>query len=67
MDDFSYVTSKVVRHIRERLDELQQGMMAGSFSTHEDYRSAVGEVRGLTFIEQYIIELRSTKGDHDED
>ncbi|MAC52060.1 MAG: hypothetical protein CME31_05915 [Gimesia sp.] len=67
MDDISYATSKIVRLIRERLDELQEGMMAGSFTNYEDYRSAVGEVRGLTFIEQYIVELRSKAGDYDED
>ena len=66
MDD-SYVTSKIIRYIRERLDELQEGMMAGNFTNYEDYRSAVGEVRGLTFTEQYIVELRSKTGDHDED
>jgi|TARA_R110000751_G_scaffold1298_1_gene4946 hypothetical protein len=67
VDDFSYATSKVIRHIRERLDELRDGMMAGNCVKYEDYRSAVGEVRGLTFVEQYIIELRSKTGDHDED
>ena len=66
MDD-SYTTSKIIRYIRERLDELQEGMMAGNFTNYEDYRSAVGEVRGLTFTEQYIVELRSKTGDHDED
>ena len=66
MDDFSYITTKVIQHIRERLDELQESMMAGNFIKYEDYRSAVGEVRGLTFIEQYIVELRSKTGDHDE-
>jgi len=66
MDD-SYVTSKIIRYIRERLDELQEGMMAGNFTNYEDYRSAVGEVRGLTFTEQYIVELRSKSGDYDED
>ena len=66
MDD-SYVTSKIIRYIRERLDELQEGMMAGNFTNYEDYRSAVGEVRGLTFTEQYIVELRSKTGDDDED
>ena len=54
MDD-NYEGSKIIRHIRERLDELQEGMMAGNFTNYEDYRSAVGEVRGLTFIEQYIV------------
>jgi len=66
MDD-SYTTSKILRYIRERLDELQEGMMAGNFTSYEDYRSAVGEVRGLTFTEQYIVELRSKTGDDDED
>jgi hypothetical protein len=66
MDD-SYVTSKIIRYIRERLDELQESMMAGNFTNYEDYRSAVGEVRGLTFTEQYIVELRSKTGDDDED
>lgn len=66
MDD-SYATSKIVRHIRERLDELQESMMAGNFTNYEDYRSAVGEVRGLTFVEQYIVELRGKLGDYDED
>ena len=41
--------------------------MAGNFTSYEDYRSAVGEVRGLTFTEQYIVELRSKSGDYDED
>jgi hypothetical protein len=66
MDD-SYEGSKIIRHIRERLDELQEGMMAGNFTNYEDYRSAVGEVRGLTFIEQYIVELRSKRGDYDDE
>ena len=37
-----------------------------NFTNYEDYRSAVGEVRGLTFIEQYIVELRSKRGDYDD-
>jgi len=62
MNDF-YFSEKILRLIRERLEELQLSMMAGNFTSLEDYRSAVGEVRGLTFVEGYIIELREKSGE----
>tara|TARA_R110000824_G_scaffold106188_3_gene250858 strand:- start:4248 stop:4448 length:201 start_codon:yes stop_codon:yes gene_type:complete len=66
MDEF-YISDKVLRLIRERLEELQLSMMAGNFISLEDYRSAVGEVRGLTFIEGYVIKLREKSGESDND
>ena len=33
MDD-NYEGSKIIRHIRERLDELQEGIMAGNFTNY---------------------------------
>jgi hypothetical protein len=66
MNDF-YISDKILRLIRERLDEIQSSMKFGSFTSFEDYRSAVGEVRGLTFIEDYIIELREKSGESEND
>jgi len=66
MDEF-YISDKVLRLIRERLEEIQLSMIAGNFISLEDYRSAVGEVRGLTFIEVYVIRLREKSVESDND
>lgn len=66
MNDF-YFSEKILRLIHERLEEVQLSMMSGNFTSLEDYRSAVGEVRGLTFVEGYVIKLREKSGESDND
>ena len=46
------------------LDELSQSLADGSIASMEDYRFAVGQIRGLTWCEEEI--RTSMKGIDDE-
>ena len=58
------VAQNLLKNIRQRRDELTQSLADGSIASMEDYRFAVGQIRGLTWCEEEI--RTSMKGIDDE-
>ena len=58
------VAEHLLKNIRQRRDELSQSLADGSIASMEDYRVAVGQIRGLTWCEEEI--RTSMKGIDDE-
>ena len=58
------VAEHLLKNIRQRRDELSQSLADGSIASMEDYRFAVGQIRGLTWWEEEI--RTSMKGIDDE-
>ena len=58
------VAQTLLKNIRQRRDELSQSLADGSITSMEDYRFAVGQIRGLPWCEEEI--RTSMKGIDDE-
>lgn len=58
------VAEHLLKNIRQRKNELSQSLADGSIASMEDYRFAVGQIRGLTWCEEEI--RTSMKGIEDE-
>ena len=58
------VAEYLLKNIRQRRDELSQSLADGSIASMEDYRFAVGQIRGLTWCEEEI--RASMKGIEDD-
>jgi|TARA_R110000796_G_scaffold135685_1_gene251755 hypothetical protein len=64
--DYIMVTEHLLRKIRERKDALSQTLAAGSIEDFNQYQRVVGEIAGLSFVEQEIQTLHSNMEDaHD--
>ena len=61
--DYIIATEHLLRKIRERKEALSQTLAAGSFEHFEQYQRIVGEIAGLTFVEQEIQTLHSNMED----
>ena len=60
------VTEHLLRKIRERKDALSQTLASGSIEDFNQYQRVVGEIAGLSFVEQEIQTLHSNMEDaHD--
>jgi hypothetical protein len=53
----------LLRKIRERKDALSQTLAAGSIEDFIQYQRVVGEIAGLSFVEQEIQTLHSNMED----
>ena len=58
------VAEHLLKNIRQRRDDLSQSLADGSIASMEDYRFAVGQIRGRTWCEEEI--RTSMKGIDDE-
>jgi hypothetical protein len=47
----------ILKEIRERRAQLSDGLGNSSAKSFEEYRFICGEIRGLTTVESYIIDL----------
>jgi|TARA_E500000178_G_C17021979_1_gene756085 hypothetical protein len=56
-----YFTEKLLRQIRERTAQLEETLLHGAVQDWESYRQIVGELSGLRFTEQLIIDLLDSK------
>jgi|TARA_R110002126_G_scaffold125788_1_gene268017 hypothetical protein len=64
--DYIMVTEHLLRKIRERKEALSQTLAAGSIEDFNQYQRVVGEIAGLSFVEQEIQTLHSNMEDaHD--
>jgi hypothetical protein len=52
------VFDRVLKEIEERRDVLTQTLMSGAAKSFEEYRGMCGEVRGLSFSYNQIIDLQ---------
>ena len=57
--DYIKVTEHLLRKIRERKDALSQTLASGSIEDFHQYQRIVGEIAGLSFVEQEIQTLHS--------
>ena len=61
--DYIKVTEHLLRKIRERKDALSQTLAAGSIEDFIQYQRVVGEIAGLSFVEQEIQTVHSNMED----
>ena len=61
--DYIVATEHLLRKIRERKDALSQTLAAGSIEDFKQYQRVVGEIAGLSFVEQEIQTLHSNMED----
>ena len=61
--DFITGTEYLLRKIRERREALSQTLAVGGVESFEQYKRIVGEIAGLTFVEQEIQTLHSNMED----
>jgi hypothetical protein len=47
----------VLSYISERRSPLQQAIQDGVAKDYADYQKLCGEIRGLTVVEQYLLDL----------
>lgn len=51
------VIEAILKEIRERRAQLSDGLGNSSAKSFEEYRFICGEIRGLTTVESYILDL----------
>lgn len=51
------VIEAILKEIRERRAQLSDGLGNSSAKSFEEYRFICGEIRGLTAVESYILDL----------
>ena len=61
--DYISATEHLLRKIRERKEALSQTLAGGGVENFEQYQRVVGEIAGLSFIEQEIQTLHSNMED----
>tara|TARA_R110002020_G_scaffold34060_2_gene103290 strand:- start:3995 stop:4192 length:198 start_codon:yes stop_codon:yes gene_type:complete len=61
--DYIVATEHLLRKIRERKEALSQTLATGSIEDFEQYQRIVGEIAGLSFVEQEIQTLHSNMED----
>ncbi|MEK9695439.1 MAG: hypothetical protein VW270_06710 [Candidatus Poseidoniales archaeon] len=61
--DFIKYSEYLLRKVRERQDKLSQTLSSGSAQDFAQYQRIVGEISGLNFTEQEIVNLLSKMDD----
>ena len=61
--DYILATEHLLRKYRERKEALTQTLASGSIEDFEQYQRIVGEIAGLSFVEQEIQTLHSNMED----
>lgn len=51
------VIEVALKELRERREQLSEGLANSSAKNFEEYRFICGEIRGLTTVETYLIDL----------
>tara|TARA_R100001510_G_scaffold17180_3_gene14503 strand:- start:2264 stop:2461 length:198 start_codon:yes stop_codon:yes gene_type:complete len=52
--DATNLAEHLYRKIRQRRDDLQVSLGTGNIGSFDEYRYAVGQVKGLTFVEEEL-------------
>lgn len=56
----------VLRELRERRSQLSDAIASNGAKTFEDYKYMCGEIRGLTAVEMYLLDLAKNMEQFDE-
>lgn len=51
------VIEVALKELRERREQLSEGLANSAARTFEEYKFICGEIRGLTTVETYLIDL----------
>lgn len=51
------VIEAILKELRERRAQLSEGLGNSSAKSFDEYRFICGEIRGLTAVESYILDL----------
>ena len=57
--DYVYLTQKILKNIRARQEELIEVVKTGSVQDWNQYNKVIGELSGLSFAENVILDLLS--------
>ena len=57
--DYVYLTQKILKDIRARQEELIEVVKTGSVQDWSQYNKVIGELSGLSFAENVILDLLS--------
>ena len=57
--DYVYLTQKILKNIRGRQEELIEVVKTGSVQDWNQYNKVIGELSGLSFAENVILDLLS--------
>ena len=57
--DYVYLTQKILKNIRARQEELIEVVKTGSVQDWNLYNKVIGELSGLSFAENVILDLLS--------
>jgi|TARA_A100001515_G_C4399001_1_gene153136 hypothetical protein len=57
--DYVYLTQKILKNIRARQEELIEVVKTGSVQDWNQYNKVIGELSGLSFTENIILDLLS--------
>ena len=57
--DYVYLTQKILKNIRARQEELIEVVKTGSVQDWNQYNKLIGELSGLSFAENVILDLLS--------
>lgn len=60
------VISVVLKELRDRRSQLSDAVASGGAKTFEDYKYMCGEIRGLTAVEMYLLDLAKTMEQFDD-
>ena len=61
------IFNDIVNEVTQRVNGLQDALIEGTCKSLEEYKSLVGEIRGLSFAKQLLIDLvRKMESDEDE-
>jgi hypothetical protein len=61
----STVFDRVLKEIEERRDVLAQTVVSGAAKDFDEYRNLCGEIRGLSFAFNHIIDLQKKLQEED--
>jgi hypothetical protein len=56
----------IIKHIDDKVLQLQEAMADGNCSSYEEYKKVCGEVRGLLTARNYITDLNKAMENSDE-
>lgn len=60
------VIEVVLRELRSRRVQLSEAVSSGAAKNYDEYRYMCGEIRGLTNVEMYLLDLAKNMESFDE-
>ena len=60
------IVEVILKELRERRAQLSDAVASNGAKTFEDYKLMCGEIRGLTAVEMYLLDLAKSMEQFDE-